>query len=87
MEEQESLRDGTVAIHTALTEPMLTMGMPRLYLILVWTFAVAFGFGAGNWWAWPIGLIFHVLGKVATYYDEQFVEVLVRHIQLRATYE
>jgi type IV secretion system protein VirB3 len=77
---------GSVPIHLALTEPMLSMGMPRNYLICVWGMTVALLLGAHNWVVLPRGVVLHLLEKWATKYDPQFVEVLVWHLRYKAQY-
>jgi type IV secretion system protein TrbD len=85
-DESPSVRVGAVPLHQALTEPMLSLGMPRNYLICVWGAVGALVLGAHNWAMVPIGVVFHIAGKWATKYDWHFMEVIIRHLQYRSVY-
>ena len=64
-----------------LAEPVLLMGMPRNYAILMGTIAVALGLGMRLWW---LGLVWwmaaHACGVWAARSDRLFFVVLRRHL-------
>ena len=64
-----------------LAEPVLLMGMPRNYAILMGTIAVALGLGMRLWW---LGLVWwmaaHACGMWAARSDRLFFVVLRRHL-------
>jgi type IV secretory pathway TrbD component len=76
-----------VPIHRALTTPLLMAGVPREFAILNGTGTMAAGMGMHQLWAVPIGLVIHLLARVAAKYDPQFFEVTVRHLKHRRYYE
>ncbi len=69
-----------VALHRALTEPILLAGAPRSFAILNGTLAAAIGLGLRLWLAgaalWLIG---HALAVWVTRKDPAFLIVLSRH--------
>jgi type IV secretion system protein TrbD len=69
-----------VALHRALTEPILIAGAPRSFAILNGTLAAAIGVGLRVWIAgaliWVIG---HGLAVWVTRKDPAFLTVLSRH--------
>ncbi|RUW53344.1 conjugal transfer protein [Mesorhizobium sp. M1A.F.Ca.ET.072.01.1.1] len=73
-----------VAVHRALTEPILLGGAPRAVAILNGTVAAAIGLGLQQWIAglvlWLAG---HTLAVFAARRDPHFASVLVRHLRLR----
>ncbi len=80
----ESLVPGfTVAVHRALTEPILLGGAPRAVAILNGTLAAALGLGLRLWIAglllWAIG---HAAAVWAAKRDPQFVDVVRRHLRI-----
>jgi type IV secretory pathway TrbD component len=72
----------TVAMHRALTEPILLAGAPRGLAILNGTLAGAIGLGLR---LWLIGLVIWALGHVASVWaakrDPLFVEVVRQHLR------
>jgi type IV secretion system protein VirB3 len=82
------LPDGfEVPIHRALTAPLLMGGVPREFAIFNGTVTMAIGIGMHQLWAIPIGLVIHLLARVAAKYDPQFFEVTVRHLKHQRYYE
>jgi type IV secretion system protein VirB3 len=69
-----------VALHRALTEPILLAGAPRSFAILNGTLAAAIGLGLRLWIAglliWLAG---HAVAVWATRKDPAFLIVLSRH--------
>jgi type IV secretion system protein VirB3 len=76
-----------IPIHRALTTPLLMAGVPREFAILNGTLTMAAGMGMHQLWAIPIGLVIHLLARVAAKYDPQFFEVTVRHLKHQRYYE
>ena len=79
--DQPSLVPGyEVALHRALTEPILIAGAPRSFAILNGTLAAAIGIGLRVWIAGAlIWLIGHALAVWVTRKDPAFLTVLSRH--------
>jgi type IV secretory pathway TrbD component len=75
----------TVAMHRALTEPILLAGAPRALAILNGTLAGAIGLGLR---LWLLGLLVWALGHVASVWaakrDPLFVEVVRQHLRTPA---
>ena len=71
-----------VAVHRALTEPILLAGAPRAVAILNGTISAAIGLGLRLWIA---GLALWVIGHLAAVWaakrDPSFVEVVRRHVR------
>ena len=71
-----------VALHCALTEPILLGGAPRAVAILNGTIAAAIGLGLQQWLigliVWAVG---HSLAVFAARRDPDFVPVLLRHLR------
>lgn len=71
-----------IPVRRSLTEPILLGGAPRNVAILNGTLAAALGLGLQ---LWPVGigywLIAHALAVFMTKRDDQFLEVLARHIR------
>ena len=69
-----------VALHRALTEPVLLAGAPRSFAILNGTLAAAIGLGLRLWIAglliWLVG---HAFAVWVTRKDPAFLTVLSRH--------
>ncbi len=74
-----------VAVHRALTEPILLGGAPRSIAILNGTLAAALGLGLRLWIA---GLAFWIVAQFAAVWaakrDTHFVEVVRRHLRYPA---
>ncbi len=72
----------------ALAEPVLLMGMPRNYAILMGTVALAIGLGMRLWW---LGVIWwmaaHACGVWAARVDRLFFAVLRRHLTRPAFFD
>ena len=69
-----------VALHRALTEPILIAGAPRSFAILNGTLAAAIGVGLRVWIAGAlIWLIGHAIAVWVTRKDPAFLTVLSRH--------
>ena len=81
MRDQPCLVPGyEVALHRALTEPILIAGAPRSFAILNGTLAAAIGIGLRVWIAGAlIWLIGHALAVWVTRKDPAFLTVLSRH--------
>jgi type IV secretion system protein TrbD len=81
MHDQPSLLPGfEVALHRALTEPILLAGAPRSFAILNGTLAAAIGLGLRVWLAGAlIWLIGHTIAVWVTRKDPAFLTVLSRH--------
>jgi len=81
MRDQPSLVPGyEVALHRALTEPILIAGAPRSFAILNGTLAAAIGVGLRVWIAGAvIWLCGHALAVWVTRKDPAFLTVLSRH--------
>ena len=75
----------TVAVHRALTEPILLGGAPRAIAIMNGTLAGAVGLGLR---LWLVGLLIWVVGHIAAVWaakrDPLFVEVGRRHLRIPA---
>ena len=75
----------TVAVHRALTEPILLGGAPRAIAIMNGTLAGAVGLGLRLWLVgiaiWAIG---HVAAVWAAKRDPLFVDVVRRHLRIPA---
>lgn len=73
-----------VALHRALTEPILLGGAPRAIAIVNGTVAAALGLGLQQWVAglalWAFG---HTLAVFAAKRDPDFAPVLARHLRQR----
>ena len=78
---QPSLVPGfEVALHRALTEPILIAGAPRSFAILLGTLAAAIGVGLRVWLAGAvIWLLGHAIAVWVTRKDPAFLTVLSRH--------
>jgi type IV secretion system protein TrbD len=87
MRDQPSLFPGyEVALHRALTEPILIAGAPRSFAILNGTLAAAIGVGLRVWIAGAlIWLIGHALAAWVTRKDPAFLTVLSRHARHKGT--
>lgn len=74
-----------VAVHRALTEPILMGGAPRGLAIVNGTLAAAIGIGLQLWVVgigiWAVG---HAVAVWCARADPEFVEVLARHLKHRA---
>lgn len=69
-----------VALHRALTEPVLLAGAPRSFAILNGTLAASVGLGLRLWIAGMlIWLIGHAFAVWVTRKDPAFLNVLSRH--------
>ena len=69
-----------VALHRALTEPILLGGAPRSFAILNGTLAAAIGLGLRVWLAGvAIWLLGHAIAVWVTRKDPAFLTVLSRH--------
>ncbi|HJZ31007.1 MAG TPA: VirB3 family type IV secretion system protein [Hyphomicrobiaceae bacterium] len=69
-----------VALHRALTEPILIAGAPRNFAILNGTLAAAIGLGLRVWLAGAaIWLVGHAIAVWVTHKDPAFLIVLSRH--------
>ena len=75
----------TVAVHRALTEPILLGGAPRAIAIMNGTLAGAVGLGLR---LWLVGLLIWAIGHFAAVWaakrDAQFVDVGRRHLRYPA---
>ncbi len=82
-EQLDAVPGWSVAVHKALTEPILLGGAPRSIAILNGTLAGAVGLGLR---LWLIGLIIWALGHAAAVWaakrDALFFEVGRRHLRL-----
>ncbi len=71
-----------IPVRRSLTEPILLGGAPRSVAIVNGTLAAALGLGLQ---LWVVGifywLIAHALAVFMTKRDDQFLEVLIRHIR------
>ena len=80
MEKQTPLQGYEVALHRALTEPILIAGSPRSFAILNGTLAASVGLGLRLWLAglliWAAG---HAIAVWVTRKDPAFLKVLSRH--------
>jgi type IV secretion system protein TrbD len=81
MPDQPSALPGfEVALHRALTEPILIAGAPRSFAILNGTLAAAIGLGLRVWLAGAlIWLLGHTSAVWVTRKDPAFLSVLSRH--------
>jgi type IV secretion system protein TrbD len=71
-----------VALHRALTEPILLGGAPRSFAILNGTLAAAIGLGLRVWLAGAaIWLFGHAIAVWVTRKDPAFLTVLSRHVR------
>ena len=72
-------------MHRALIEPILLAGAPRVVAIANGTLAAAIGLGLRLWVAGVlIWLVGHLAAVWAARRDEQFVEVVRRHLRYPA---
>jgi len=73
----------SVAVHRALTEPILLGGAPRSIAILNGTLAAALGLGLRLWLVgiglWAVG---HFAAVWAAKRDPMFVDVVRRHLRI-----
>ncbi|MGR4870334.1 VirB3 family type IV secretion system protein [Variovorax sp. LARHSF232] len=73
-----------IALHRALTEPILLGGAPRTVAIVNGTLAAAVGLGLQLWLPglvlWSLG---HTLAVRGARLDPQFMQVFARHIKHR----
>ena len=80
MQKQTPLQGYEVALHRALTEPILIAGSPRSFAILNGTLAASVGLGLHLWLAglliWLTG---HAIAVWVTRKDPAFLMVLSRH--------
>jgi len=71
-----------IPVRRSLTEPILLGGAPRNVAIVNGTIAAALGLGLQ---LWPVGIGYwltaHAIAVFMTRRDEQFLEVLIRHIR------
>ncbi len=71
-----------IPVHRSLTEPILMGGAPRNVAIVNGTLAAALGLGLQ---LWAVGiawwLIFHAVAVFMTKRDDQFLDVLIRHLK------
>ncbi|MCA9639512.1 MAG: VirB3 family type IV secretion system protein [Myxococcales bacterium] len=72
----ETLEGFTVPIHTALTQPLLIMGVPRSSCFVLWTIGCAFAFGMQEVWVLPITLAAHLVLMKLTEIDSHYFTVL-----------
>lgn len=74
-----------IPVRRSLTEPILMGGAPRNVAIVNGTMATALGLGLQ---LWAVGiawwLIFHAIAVFMTKRDDQFLEVLIRHLKQKA---
>lgn len=71
-----------IPVRRSLTEPILLGGAPRSVAIVNGTLAAAIGLGLQ---LWVVGILYwliaHALAVFMTKRDDQFLEVLIRHIR------
>lgn len=71
-----------IPVRRSLTEPILLGGAPRSVAIVNGTLAAALGLGLQ---LWVVGILYwfiaHALAVFMAKRDEQFLEVLIRHIR------
>jgi len=77
----------TVAIHRAMTEPMMVGGVPRNYAICCWGLTAALVLGMHNYFMIPVGIALHIVGKLAAKHDPYWMEILPRHLRYKSFYE
>ncbi len=74
-----------IPVRRSLTEPILIGGAPRNVTIVNGTMAAALGLGLQ---LWAVGilwwLIFHASAVFMTKRDDQFLEVVIRHLKQKA---
>ena len=76
-----------IPVRRSLTEPILLGGAPRSVAIVNGTLAAALGLGLQ---LWGVGILYwlvaHALAVFMTKRDDQFLEVLIRHIRHKGYY-
>ncbi|MCF6766006.1 VirB3 family type IV secretion system protein [Thiotrichales bacterium 19S3-7] len=75
-----------VKIHSALTAPMLTAGVPRQFFILNMTFLAAITLGMQSPYALPVCIILHFAAVMMAKKDPEFFQVMVRHVRQKSYY-
>jgi type IV secretory pathway VirB3-like protein len=68
---------GHAPLHRALTEPLLTAGLPDNFAVSLWVAVAAFAIILHQVWALPIGVVVHLVCALVTRADTHFF-LLVR---------
>ena len=76
-----------IKIHKSLVTPLLTAGVPRKFFILNGTICSAIVLGMQSWYGIPIFFFLHVSAVIMTKKDQQFFQVLIRHIRQKHYYD
>jgi len=68
----DPLPRGHAPLHRALTEPLLTAGLPDSMAVCLWVSVAAFAMILHQIWAVPIGAAVHVVCALVTRADPHF---------------
>jgi len=75
-----------IAIHNALTTPILMAGVPRKFAILNGTVCAAVTFGLQSLYALPVCLMAHLVAMFLTKKDPYFFQTIIRHVKHKGYY-
>jgi type IV secretory pathway TrbD component len=68
-------------LHSSLIQPILLMGVPKMFAVLNGTMTAALVMGLHViWLGVPVGIILHFLGYFLTKNDPMYFDALKRHI-------
>ena len=82
----EDLPGLVIPVHRSLTAPLLLAGAPRAMAILNGTLTVALGLGLHCLYAFPLGVLLHLVAVIAAKHDPQYFEVLRAHLHRQSYY-
>jgi type IV secretion system protein VirB3 len=82
----DDLTGFTVPVHRSLTTPLLMAGAPRSLAILNGTLTAALGLGLHCLWAFPLGILVHIVAVIAAKQDPYYFECLRVHLPKKAYY-
>ena len=72
MQQEEIPATFYAPVHRSLTRPLLLLGLPQNACTALWTTVLGLVFGAGEYWAAPIGVAVHIAGAALTRLDPNF---------------
>jgi type IV secretion system protein VirB3 len=75
-----------IPIHKSLTEQLMIGGVPRAIAIANGTIVAALGLGLHSFYAFPLGVVLHLLAQAATKRDPQFFDCFLRHLKQKNHY-
>ena len=77
----ETPNDLEAPLHRSLVQPLLVAGLPRTLAYLLWTVAMAFGFGLHQGWIIPIAVVLHLIFAAAARNNPYFFDVFLRALK------